>query len=126
MLDKWFSLQAIVAKPEALSVVENLVDHPAFSITNPNKVRALIGAFSSNYLGFHREDGLGYQFYADRVLELNLINPQVAARMVGVFNNWQVFAEPNKSLMKHQLERIQSSDNLAKDVTEIVSKALKT
>lgn len=125
VLDKWFSLQALVPKAESLDVVKTLVNHAAFSMNNPNKVRSLIGAFSSNLHGFHREDGLGYAFFADSVLELNEINPQVAARMVGVFNNWKTLVEPNKSLMKTQLIRIVESDNLAKDVTEIVTKALK-
>ena len=126
VLDKWFALQASTPKLESLDAVKGLVNHSAFSMSNPNKVRALIGAFSGNLLGFHREDGLGYQFFADTVLELNAINPQVAARMVGVFNNWKLLAEPNQTLVKKQLERIRSTDNLAKDVTEIVTKALKT
>lgn len=125
VLDKWFALQAMSPKLETLDAVKELLEHSKFSMSNPNKVRSLIGAFTSNLVAFHREDGLGYAFLADRVLELNSINPQVAARMVGVFNNWKAYAEPNQSLMKAQLERIISTDNLVKDVTEIVSKALK-
>jgi aminopeptidase N len=124
VLDKWFALQAMSPKLETLEAVQALLEHSKFSMSNPNKVRALIGAFTSNLVGFHRQDGLGYQFLADRVIELNTINPQVAARMVGVFNHWKSYAEPNKSLMNEQLKRISSTDNLAKDVTEIVSKAL--
>ena len=125
VLDKWFALQAMTPKAESLEHVKALLDHPSFSINNPNKVRSLIGAFTNNLVAFHREDGKGYEFLADRVIELNSINPQVAARIVGVFNNWQMFVEPNKSLIKAQLERIKLSGNLKKDVTEIVTKALK-
>lgn len=126
VLDKWFALQAMSPKLETLEVVQALLEHSKFSMNNPNKVRSLIGAFSSNLVGFHRQDGLGYQFLADRVIELNTINPQVAARLVSVFNHWKSYAEPNSSLMNEQLKRINNTDNLAKDVTEIVSKALES
>lgn len=126
VLDKWFALQAMSPKKETLDVVKTLLEHSKFSMSNPNKVRSLIGAFTSNLVAFHREDGLGYALLADTVLELNNINPQVAARLVGVFNNWKAYAEPNLSLIKSQLERINDADNLAVDVTEIVSKALNT
>ena len=125
VLDKWFSLQAMSPKVDTLDVVTKLCGHVNFSMNNPNKVRSLIGAFTSNLVSFHREDGLGYQFLADKVLELNEINPQVAARIVGVFNGWKAYAEPNKALMKKQLQRINDSECLTKDVAEIVGKALK-
>jgi len=124
VLDKWFALQAMTPKKEVLNDVRGLLDHSAFSMNNPNKVRSLIGAFTSNLVGFHRQDGKGYEFLADRVIELNAINPQVAARLVGVFNNWKNYSEPYKVAMKTQLQRINHEQNLAKDVTEIVSKAL--
>ena len=125
VLDKWFALQAMSPKLETLDAVKKLLKHTDFSMSNPNKVRSLIGAFTSNLVSFHREDGLSYEFLADKVIELNDINPQVAARLVGVFNSWKSYSEPNKSLMKGQLERIYKTDNLVNDVTEIVSKALK-
>jgi len=124
VLDKWFALQATHPVASALESVQALCDHEAFSINNPNKVRALIGAFTSNLMGFHRPDGAGYALVADKVIALNEINPQVAARIAGTFNNWQLHAEPYKSLMQAQLQRINSIDTLAKDVSEIVSKAL--
>ncbi|MFT6406760.1 MAG: aminopeptidase N [Arenicella sp.] len=124
VLDKWFALQAMTPKSETLNDVKELLTHPDFSMNNPNKVRSLIGAFTSNLVGFHRQDGKGYEFLADRVIELNTINPQVAARLVGVFNNWKNYSEPNKLAMKTQIQRISQVENLAKDVTEIVSKAL--
>ncbi|MGK0375804.1 MAG: aminopeptidase N [Arenicella sp.] len=124
VLDKWFAFQAMTPKPETLNDVKDLLGHSAFSMNNPNKVRSLIGAFTGNLVGFHREDGKGYEFLADRIIELNVINPQIASRLVSVFNNWKNYSEPNKSAMKGQIERISKIENLARDVTEIVSKAL--
>ncbi len=124
VLDKWFSMQALSYQDDVLEQVTRLCDHSAFSINNPNKVRALIGAFSANFVGFHRQDGLGYAFVADKVIELNDLNPQIAARLVSVFNNWRGLVAPNSELMKTQLERIASQPQLARDVKEIVSKAL--
>ncbi|MFT4636517.1 MAG: aminopeptidase N [Arenicella sp.] len=126
VLDKWFALQAMTPKIESLNDVKKLLTHSDFSMNNPNKVRSLIGAFTSNLVGFHHQDGKGYEFLADQVIELNTINPQVAARLVGVFNNWKNYSEPNKSAMKSQIQRISQVENLAKDVNEIVSKALDT
>ncbi len=124
VLDKWFSLQALSHREDVLNQVIELCDHLAFSINNPNKVRALIGAFSANFLGFHQSDGFGYQFVADKVISLNTINPQIAARLVSVFNNWRSLVEPNSVLMKTELERIAQQEDLARDVKEIVGKAL--
>ena len=124
VLDKWFAIQATMPKKSTLSAVVLLLEHKSFSINNPNKVRSLIGAFCSNLSAFHQVDGAGYEFLADRILELNTINPQVAARLVSVFNNWRSFASPNKELMQTQLQRINESNDLKRDVREIVSKAL--
>lgn len=124
VLDKWFASQASVERDDALARVKSLLAHPDFSLKNPNKVRALLGAFASNIQGFHQDDGLGYQFLADQIIRLNDINPQIAARLVGVFNSWRKYAEPYASLMSSQLERIASQENLSKDVSEIVGKAL--
>ena len=101
------------------------MDHPAFSIQNPNKVRALIGVFAMlNTTGFHADDGSGYEFHADRVIELDGLNPQIAARMASAFNRWKRYDERRKAMMKSQLQRIASTENLSGDVTEIVSNAL--
>jgi aminopeptidase N len=124
-MDKWFVMQAIKPGRATVDKVRELMDHPAFSIQNPNKVRALIGVFSMlNTTGFHAVDGSGYQFHADRVIELDGLNPQIAARMASVFNRWKRYDEHRKALMKTQLQRIASSQNLSGDVTEIVSNAL--
>lgn len=125
VLDKWFSLQATSKRPDTLARVEELLRHPAFSIRNPNKVRALIGAFCmSNPARFHDPSGSGYAFLAERVLELDNVNSQVAARLASGFNVWQRCVEPQKSLMRRQLESILAKPGLSKDVYEIVSKSL--
>ena len=126
VMDKWFIMQAIKPGKETVKLVHKLMDHPAFSIQNPNKVRALIGVFSMlNPTGFHAIDGTGYAFHADRVIELDALNPQIAARMASAFNRWKRYDESRKAQMKAQLQRIASLDNLSGDVTEIVNNALK-
>lgn len=125
VLDKWFIVQAGAKNTDTFDEVQRLFSHPAFSMKNPNKVRSLLGAFAQNMGAFHQEGGAAYQFYADRVLELDAINPQVAARMVGVFNSWKSYQSAYADLMVRELKRIESHQGLSKDVREIVSKALK-
>ena len=92
VMDKWFSLQARSRKPGALDTIKTLLDHPCFSIKNPNKVRALIGVFSmANPTAFHAKDGAGYEFLADKIIELNSINPQVASRLVKPLIDWKKY-----------------------------------
>jgi aminopeptidase N len=126
VMDKWFSLQAIKPGAATVDTVKTLMRHPAFSIRNPNKVRALIGVFSMlNPTGFHAADGSGYAFHADRVIELDRLNPQVAARMATAFNRWKHYDENRKTLMREQLRRIAAADGLSGDVAEIVGNALR-
>ncbi len=125
VLDKWLIVQAGARNPETFDEVQRLFAHPAFSMKNPNKVRSLLGAFAQNMGVFHQTDGAAYQFYADRILELDAINPQVAARMVGTFNSWKAFDSTYSDLMVTELKRIEAHKGLSKDVREIVSKALK-
>jgi len=126
VMDKWFVMQAIKPGSETVHNVGELMEHPAFSIKNPNKVRALIGVFSMlNPTGFHAADGSGYRFHADRVIELDAINPQMAARMAAAFNRWKRYDEGRKMLMKAELLRFSSVSTLSSDVTEIVSNALR-
>jgi len=123
--DKWLALQATAPLPTTLDTVQGLLHHPAFSIKNPNKVRALIGAFSAaNPTCFHRADGGGYAFLADRILELDKLNPQVAARLVGPLGRWRRFDSARQDLMKKQLTRIADADSLSRDVYELVAKSL--
>jgi aminopeptidase N len=124
VLDKWLSIQALSRLPNALEDVKALTRHPSFNIKNPNKVRALIGAFSANTVRFHDPGGEGYAFLADHVLTLDPMNPQIAARLVSAFTLWKRYDEKRKALMKAQLERILNTPKLSKDVHEIVSKSL--
>jgi len=125
VLDKWFAIQATSKLPGTLDQVKVLKNHPAFSIKNPNKVRSLIGAFcSANQKIFHAIDGSGYQFLADSVLELDELNPQVAARMVRLLSRWQRYDATRRQFMQGQLERILAVENVSKDVYEIASKSL--
>lgn len=124
-LDKWFSVQATSQLPGTLDTVKRLLNHPAFSIKNPNKVRSLIGGFcTANPVHFHQLSGDGYEFLYDQVIRLNAINPQIASRMVSAFNRWRKFDDTRQQLMKAQLEKILSEPELSKDVYEIVYKAL--
>ena len=125
VMDKWFSLQAISNLPGTLQKVRELTEHNAYDEKNPNKIRALISAFSRfNQLCFHSSDGSGYEFLTEQVLKLDPLNPQTAARLVSVFNNWKKFEENNKIKMKGRLKHIVKTPKLSGDVFEIVSKAL--
>jgi aminopeptidase N len=124
VLDKWLALQAISVLPGTLSRVRELLKHPAFSLQKPNKVRALIGSFTSNALHYHAVDGSGYDFHAERILELDPINPQVAARLLAPFGRWKRFDAGRQAKMKQALERILAAPKLSRDVYEIASKSL--
>jgi aminopeptidase N len=124
VVDKWLAVQAGSRLPTTLQTVKQLQKHPAFDLKVPNRVYALIRTFAANHVRFHAADGGGYAFLADQVISLNSINPQVAARMARAFDRWRRLDEARKSLAKKQLERIQDTDKLSKDVAEIVSKAL--
>ena len=126
VMDKWFIMQATKPGPGTVNRVRELMQHPAFSIQNPNKVRSLIGVFAmSNPTGFHAADGSGYTFHADRVIELDGLNPQIAARMAAAFNRWKRYDDGRKKLMKAQLQRIAAVENLSGDVSEIINNALR-
>ncbi len=126
VIDKWFALQAQTQRPDALEQVEALLGHEAFTLKNPNRVRSLIGAFAAgNPTGFHRADGAGYAFVGDRLLELDKINPQVAARLTTPFGRWRRYDAGRQELMKAQLERLLAAPKLSRDTFEIASKSLK-
>jgi len=126
VMDKWFIMQAIKPGSETVNTVRALMSHSVFSIRNPNKVRALIGVFAMlNPTGFHAADGSGYKFHADRVIELDPLNPQMAARMASAFNRWKRYDDDRKTLMQAELQRISSLDKLSGDVAEIVNNALR-
>ncbi|MBD1587429.1 aminopeptidase N [Pseudomonas typographi] len=125
VMDQWFTVQAGSTVPGGLARVKALMLHPAFTMKNPNKVRALIGAFASqNLVNFHAADGSGYRFLADIVIELNGFNPQIASRQLAPLTRWRKYDSARQALMKAELERILASGELSSDVYEVVSKSL--
>jgi aminopeptidase N len=124
VMDKWFSAQAVSTQPETLKQVRALMSHPAFSMSNPNKVRALIGAFANgNPLRFHAADGSGYKFIGEQVLALDTDNPQIAARLLRALSRWRRFDTSRQALMRGVLEEVAAA-RVSKDVYEIASKSL--
>ncbi|HEX8591881.1 MAG TPA: aminopeptidase N [Pseudomonas sp.] len=125
VMDQWFSVQAGSTLPGGLERVKALMQHPAFTLKNPNKVRALIGAFAGqNLINFHAADGSGYRFLADLVIELNAFNPQIASRQLAPLTRWRKYDSARQALMKAELVRIRDSGELSSDVFEVVSKSL--
>lgn len=126
VVDQWFSVQATSSLPGTLDQVHRLMQHPAFDIRNPNKVRALVGAFcGQNALHFHEISGAGYEFLAERILQLNTLNPQIAARLLTPLTRWKKYDDTRQRLMRAQLQRIAAQPELSKDVYEVVIKSLK-
>ncbi|MDZ5602239.1 aminopeptidase N [Pseudomonas sp. RP23018S] len=125
VMDQWFSVQAASTQPGGLARVKALMQHPAFTLKNPNKVRALIGAFAGqNLVNFHAADGSGYRFLADLVIELNAFNPQIASRQLAPLTRWRKYDAARQALMKGELQRILDAGSLSSDVYEVVSKSL--
>ncbi|MBT3619139.1 MAG: aminopeptidase N [Porticoccaceae bacterium] len=125
VMNLWLQIQAINSQSGGLSRVEALMDHSAFTMTNPNKVRSLIGGFcSANLLNFHSADGAGYRFLREQILSLNKTNPQVAARLVTPLTRWKAFAAPHSELMRSELQKIADEPGLVKDIYEIATKSL--
>ena len=124
VLDKWFQVQAWSLRPDTVDAVRALAEHPDFTLTNPNRVRSLYGAFTGNQAAFHRADGAGYRLIADLVIALDPKNPQTAARMIPPLGRWKRFDEARQALMKAELERILAQPGLSRDVTEQASKSL--
>ncbi|MDI1346274.1 MAG: aminopeptidase N, partial [Pseudolabrys sp.] len=125
VVDKWFSLQAATAHTDTLSHVRALTGHPAFSFANPNRVRALIGAFAQgNPTQFNRADGAGYDFVADTILALDPKNPQLAARMATAFRTWRTLGAGRQAKAQAALQRIKATANLSRDLSDIVERAL--
>jgi len=125
VLDKWFAAQATSPRADTLDRVRELMRDSAFTMHNPNKVRSLIGSFAAaNPLRFHAADGSGYEFLADRVLELDPINSQVAARLLTPMGRWRRHDEGRQNKMRAQLQRILDHDGLSRDCYEIARKSL--
>ncbi len=124
VLDKWFAVQASARHPHTLSQVRSLLKHPHFSIKNPNKVRALVGAFTqANPRNFHSPDGSGYTFLTEMILLLDPINAQIAARLATAFTHWRRYDRPRQQLMQQQLLQLNAC-NLSRDVSEIITNSL--
>ncbi|WP_107813116.1 aminopeptidase N [Neisseria sicca] len=124
VMDKYFALVGLSRRSDTLQQVQTALQHPKFSLENPNKARSLIGSFSRNVPHFHAEDGSGYRFIADKVIEIDRFNPQVAARLVQAFNLCNKLEPHRKNLVKQELQRIRAQKGLSKDVGEIVGKIL--
>lgn len=124
VLDKWLMAQALIAEPGTLERVRGLMQHPAFSLGNPNRVRALIGGFAANLTQFNRADGEGYDFVADMVIALDRTNPQVASRLLGSFKSWRMLEPRRKGLAEAALRTVARTPNLSRDVADIAERAL--
>ena len=124
VLDKWLMAQALIAEPATLERVRELMRHPAFSLGNPNRVRALIGGFAANLTQFNRADGAGYGFVADIVIALDRTNPQVASRLLGSFKSWRMLEPGRRRQAQEALGLVARTPNLSRDVSDIAERAL--
>jgi aminopeptidase N len=125
VIDKWFALQALSDLDDTVERVSELAKHPDFTLKNPNRAHSLLGYFGMvNNAHFHRSDGAGYRFLTDHLIEMDSLNPQVASRLVTPLLKWKSLEPVRRELMRAELERIGSKEDLSKDVREKVSKAL--
>ena len=125
VLDKWFSIQAMSPRTAALADVRALYAHPDFDLRNPNRVRALVGAFASgNQVRFHDASGEGYRFLADTVIALDPLNAQVAARIVTPLGGWRRQDASRQALMRRELQRVLAFPALSNNTREQVAKSL--
>jgi aminopeptidase N len=125
VLDKWLALEAMVPAPATLDRVRALIDHPAFSLSNPNRIRALVGSFASgNQTQFNRADGAGFDFLADFVIDLDRRNPQTAARLLVSFRSWRALEAKRRAHAEKALKRIAAVAELSADVRDIVARML--
>ena len=125
VVDKWFAVQAASPLPDTLDRVRALLGHPDFRLTEPNRVRALLGSFAHrNPVRFHAADGAGYRLVADQVIALDRVNPQVAARLAGALTRWRRYDPGRARRMRAELERLRAQPRLSRDLQEIVAKSL--
>jgi aminopeptidase N len=124
VLDKWFQTQALSTRDDAAAAVEALAQHPDFTLANPNRARALVGAFSVNQRAFHDVSGRGYRFVGDQLIALDKLNPQTAAKLVPPLGRWKRFDAIRAGLMRAELERIVAVPGLSKDMFEQATKSL--
>ncbi len=125
VMDKWFALQIMHAKPEDVAgVTAKLTSHADFDMKNPNRFRAVIGALAGNHAGFHHESGAAYTLLADWLIKLDPVNPQTTARMCTAFQTWKRYDDGRQTKIKIELERILATPNLSRDTTEMVTRIL--
>jgi len=125
VMEQWFAVQAGAPAFCSLEHVQRLMEHPLFDLTNPNKVRSVIGVFcGQNYIQFHKNDGSGYRFLADQILKLDDMNPQIASRLLTPLTRWRKYDAARQTLMVDQIKRIYAKGQLSKDVREVVEKSL--
>ncbi len=124
VLDKWFAIQAGAKAPETLARVRRLLDHPAYDLTNPNRVRSLVMSFTQNQVRFHAADGAGYAFLGEQVRVIDPLNPHLAARLLQALVRWRRFDVGRQALMRAELERVLALPGLSKDSYEVAAKAL--
>ncbi|MCO5763138.1 MAG: aminopeptidase N [Chromatiaceae bacterium] len=124
VLDKWFALQAGAKAPETLARVRALLDHPAYDLTNPNRVRSLVMSFTQNQVRFHAADGAGYVFLGEQVRVIDPLNPHLAARLLQALVRWRRYNAGRQALMRAELERVLALPGLSKDSFEVAAKAL--
>jgi aminopeptidase N len=124
VIDKWMGLLAGSPRPDTVERVRALMSHPAFDIKNPNRVRALVGAFSGNQLRFHAADGSGYALVGETIQALDRLNAMVAARMAGAFETWRRFDSGRQALVRHELETMVKTPGISSNLFEITTKML--
>ena len=124
VVDKWFSAQGLSYQTDSLTTIIKLFDHPAYSLSNPNRARSLLGALIGNLSAFHQVDGAGYEFAVNKIVELDKINPQVSARMANAFLHWRKLLPAQAALMKAQIERMAATPHISKDLNELVTTSL--
>ncbi|HVY20502.1 MAG TPA: aminopeptidase N [Bauldia sp.] len=125
VLDKWLAFEASVPSPETLDRVKALLHHPNFAITNPNRIRALVGTFAGgNQTQFNRADGAGYEFLADFVIDLDKRNPQTAARLLVSFRSWRALEPKRRALAEKALRKVAQVSDLSSDTRDIVTRTL--
>ena len=125
VLNKWFTVQALADLPDILDRVKNLTKHPDFTMSNPNRCRSLISAFTMNHAHFHDESGAGYSFLGEVVAELDKMNPQLSSRIARRLIQWRRYNEKRGDLMKFELNKLKEIEGISDDLFEIVSRGLK-
>jgi len=124
VLNKWFSVQALANLPDVLDRVKALTEHPDFTLSNPNRCRSLISAFTMNEAPFHDESGEGYSFLGETIVKLDKLNPQISSRTARSLIQWRRYNEKRGNLMKAELEKLKGVEGISDDLYEIVSRGL--